>query len=353
MFVIKIKKYKDKLKKYRTCGLEKDGEYSDENLVFKVLRRNGYIEKLFDFENKYIDKQLSLKEQVESDEYSNIVNGLIELSNKNLTLINEPKPKGQKIFNPNTEILQNALILIGYPLPKFGVDGKFGKETQTAVESFESENGLTVDGKVDSKDFKKMSEIVLKRKPNKLENIKPKDPTLFVPNEPNLIKSSDKWKTIAANYIAKKESFSKKASDDEGTQRGGYGSDKVIKNGETVKVTKGTVITQQEAMNTLTNYSIPMYSKQIISDLGQHNWDKLNNNQKAALVSLGYNVGMYFVSARNYGKKIKSFIEKGDLRRAGETIYTDGPKSGAKSGFLRGLEKRRKEESQLFLTPEQ
>jgi len=41
-----IKKYKDKLKKYRTCGLEKGGEYSIENLVFKVLRRNGYIEKL-------------------------------------------------------------------------------------------------------------------------------------------------------------------------------------------------------------------------------------------------------------------------------------------------------------------
>ena len=57
-----IKKYKDKLKKYRTCGLEKDGEYSDENLVFKVLRRNGYIEKLFDFENQHIDKQLSLSE---------------------------------------------------------------------------------------------------------------------------------------------------------------------------------------------------------------------------------------------------------------------------------------------------
>jgi hypothetical protein len=57
-----IKKIKDKLKKYRTCGLEKTGEYSDENLVFKVLRRNGYIEKLYDFENKHIDKNLSLKE---------------------------------------------------------------------------------------------------------------------------------------------------------------------------------------------------------------------------------------------------------------------------------------------------
>lgn len=57
-----IKKYKDKLKKYRTCGLEKQGEYSDENLVFKVLRRNGYIEKLHDFENKLIDSKLSIQE---------------------------------------------------------------------------------------------------------------------------------------------------------------------------------------------------------------------------------------------------------------------------------------------------
>jgi len=58
-----LKKCKDKLKKYRTLGLEKDGEYSDENLVFKVLRRNGYIEKLFNFEDQYTDEKLTLKER--------------------------------------------------------------------------------------------------------------------------------------------------------------------------------------------------------------------------------------------------------------------------------------------------
>jgi predicted nucleotidyltransferase len=58
-----LKKFKDKLKKYRTLGLEKDGEYSDENLVFKVLRRNGYIEKLFNFEDQYTDEKLTLKER--------------------------------------------------------------------------------------------------------------------------------------------------------------------------------------------------------------------------------------------------------------------------------------------------
>jgi predicted nucleotidyltransferase len=58
-----LKKFREKLKKYRKTGLyDKEGEFSDENLVFKVLRRNGYIEKLFDFETKFIDKSLSIDE---------------------------------------------------------------------------------------------------------------------------------------------------------------------------------------------------------------------------------------------------------------------------------------------------
>lgn len=61
-----VKKYKDKLKKYRLCGLEKGGEMSNENLVFKVLRRNGYIEKLYNVPTKLIDKKLSLDEKLKN-----------------------------------------------------------------------------------------------------------------------------------------------------------------------------------------------------------------------------------------------------------------------------------------------
>jgi len=57
-----ITKYKDKLKKFRTRGLEGDGEYSTENLVFKILRRNGYIEKLHDLTTKILDKKLSMNQ---------------------------------------------------------------------------------------------------------------------------------------------------------------------------------------------------------------------------------------------------------------------------------------------------
>lgn len=58
----RIEKLQDNLKKYRTGGLKKGGEYSYENLVFKFLRRNGYLDKLFDFKNDIVDKNLSLKE---------------------------------------------------------------------------------------------------------------------------------------------------------------------------------------------------------------------------------------------------------------------------------------------------
>jgi predicted nucleotidyltransferase len=58
-----IKKFKEKLKKYRSSGLKKEGEYSYENLVFKYLRRSDYLEKLFSLENNLLDKELSLTEQ--------------------------------------------------------------------------------------------------------------------------------------------------------------------------------------------------------------------------------------------------------------------------------------------------
>lgn len=56
-----LKNIKDRLKKYRKSGLEKGGELSYENLVFKFLRRSGHIEKLFDTANQSIDKKLSIE----------------------------------------------------------------------------------------------------------------------------------------------------------------------------------------------------------------------------------------------------------------------------------------------------
>jgi hypothetical protein len=49
-----------KIKTFRQSGLESGGEYSYENLTFKLLRRNGYIGKLINLKTKVIDKKLSI-----------------------------------------------------------------------------------------------------------------------------------------------------------------------------------------------------------------------------------------------------------------------------------------------------
>lgn len=54
------KKIKEKIKSMRQAGLERAGEFSVENLAFKVLRNNNYLEKLAICHIKAQDKRLSL-----------------------------------------------------------------------------------------------------------------------------------------------------------------------------------------------------------------------------------------------------------------------------------------------------
>lgn len=51
---------KNKIKRFRQSGLEKGGEYSYENLTFKLLRRNGYIEKLLNIKKEITNNKLSV-----------------------------------------------------------------------------------------------------------------------------------------------------------------------------------------------------------------------------------------------------------------------------------------------------
>jgi predicted nucleotidyltransferase len=54
---------KSKIKRMRQTGLERSGIFSSENLAFKVLRRSGYMKKLFDVVSDAYDQQKSLAEQ--------------------------------------------------------------------------------------------------------------------------------------------------------------------------------------------------------------------------------------------------------------------------------------------------
>ena len=49
-----------KIKKFRKSGLEDEGQYSYENLVFKFLRNHDHIKKLYDLRTNSYDKMMSL-----------------------------------------------------------------------------------------------------------------------------------------------------------------------------------------------------------------------------------------------------------------------------------------------------
>jgi predicted nucleotidyltransferase len=58
----KIEKLRDKLSKFRQGGLQLGGEFSTENIAFKLLRRAGYMDKLAKLQDAVVDKQLSVSE---------------------------------------------------------------------------------------------------------------------------------------------------------------------------------------------------------------------------------------------------------------------------------------------------
>ena len=69
------KKYKDaydsslklvkKIKKFRQSGLEEKGEFSNENLAFKYLRNNEFIDLLFKLRTDSYDKMMSFENDYE------------------------------------------------------------------------------------------------------------------------------------------------------------------------------------------------------------------------------------------------------------------------------------------------
>lgn len=169
-------------------------------------------------------------------------------------------------------------------------------------------------------------------------------------NYGGLISTTGDWVEITKNLLRKYEGFLPTAKWDENAYRGGYGTDKKIVNGTLTNATKDTTWSQKEAEDTMDYEIRNHYGPTVANQLGLENWNKLNDKQKASLVSLGYNAGPYFIKVRDYGKAIKQAIENDDMQTAGELIRK-GPTSGSVSGkYYSGLAKRRSEESDLFLS---
>jgi hypothetical protein len=59
----KLRAVKEKITKMRKAGLERAGEWSVENLVFKILRNLGMIDQLTEKIRELEDQELSLENQ--------------------------------------------------------------------------------------------------------------------------------------------------------------------------------------------------------------------------------------------------------------------------------------------------
>jgi predicted nucleotidyltransferase len=173
--VEKLETIKDKLKEYRKCGLEKGGELSYENLVFKFLRRSKHIEKLFDKINELKDKELSVeqhlneqdmkkenKEVIDIIENSVFLKKLKELADNKKTFEYTP---GMKIpFDDDVRMIQDGLEFLNFKLPKWGIDGKLGSETKAAIEKFQESSGLLKDGVMKTNDLKHLLALLVLNK---------------------------------------------------------------------------------------------------------------------------------------------------------------------------------------------
>jgi predicted nucleotidyltransferase len=84
-----IKVIQERLKNFRQAGLDKNGEYSVENLAFKDLRNTGYLDKLNDLKNELIDKTISLNESTQTNIQS-ILDKFVPYACQELQIIQTP-----------------------------------------------------------------------------------------------------------------------------------------------------------------------------------------------------------------------------------------------------------------------
>jgi hypothetical protein len=182
-----LEKIKTKLKDYRKSGLEKEGEYAYENLVFKFLRRSGHVEKLFDNLNKSIDKELSVERQINE-----------EIEKDPLDII-----KSSKFLSS----------LMNYVDDQINLEYKLSEEKESeivkliqATMDFQRDIGLTPTGSFGLKDLKYLiGTLVLKKfKDSDLSKIKyeKENSGLFTYLDLDTEDGYKKYKEICQNFIS-------------------------------------------------------------------------------------------------------------------------------------------------------
>lgn len=167
-----IDKQIEALKKYKEAWSDVSSDYEKEQQKLILAQEfgadaeekilNKRLEILEDYRKRYLDtlKQISSMEKQTAEDILNEA-GITGSATGEETagaggdtsgqagLVSSIKAtlgKGRKNSTNDVKALQEALMALGYSLPKYGADGKFGTETANAVRKFQKDNGLKVDG---------------------------------------------------------------------------------------------------------------------------------------------------------------------------------------------------------------
>lgn len=144
----------DKIYSMRKAGLESGGEFSTENLAFKLLRNGGYIDKLRTMKKKKIDKNLTLEnltlaEDDITDKIKKAIDAIYKKTNYTAYITYDAKRDGDYFYSVIADIVSNQDMNIAkeliddfinkyelkndglktvYNRIKFSLDSKYGKD---------------------------------------------------------------------------------------------------------------------------------------------------------------------------------------------------------------------------------
>jgi peptidoglycan hydrolase-like protein with peptidoglycan-binding domain/GH24 family phage-related lysozyme (muramidase) len=249
-------------------------------------------------------------------------------------------PTGRR--GPEVADIQKALIALGYPLPKHGVDGIRGSETVAAVKKFQTDNGLEVDGDPGPETVAKLN-AVLKGKPeisSKLTksttaDVKAKPSAGTTPKGSTALGATPDMDTL--EMIKSFEGFEEYPYWDHKQWSIGYGS---FAGSNRSKADIPGPISKDQATRMLADH-VQKFSNDVErwNRVGKYNW---NEGQKGALISFAYNIGS-IGQLTNQGSRDNAAIAKKML----EYVTASGKVEP-------GLVNRRRVEQQKFLmnTPE-
>jgi hypothetical protein len=108
----------------------------------KVISENGFLDKILHFGEYVKDQVRKFDDPKKADYVSNDVGDFFETLEGIDSNIYQQK-LGSMEYQKEVETTQIGLILLGYQLPKHGVDGLFGPETATAVNQFKKDNDIS------------------------------------------------------------------------------------------------------------------------------------------------------------------------------------------------------------------